>query len=98
MIEINEQAMEQMNNFEWDDTSRNWLRGMLQQQIVYIKFRKRNGQIRNIKATTNEKMIAAVKNEIFKSSNEYVRVTDTDINEWRTIRFDSIMEIKITLE
>jgi acylphosphatase len=98
MIEINENAMEKMNNFQWDDVSRNWLREMLKNQIVNIKFKKRNGQIRVINATTNEKLIASIKNEIFKNSDEYIRVTDTEINEWRTIRFDSIMEIKISLE
>jgi acylphosphatase len=98
MIEINENAMEKMSNYVWDDVSRNWLREMLKNQIVNIKFKKRNGQIRVINATTNEKLIASIKNEIFKSSDEYIRVTDTEINEWRTIRFDSIMEIKISLE
>jgi acylphosphatase len=98
MIEINENAMEKMSNYVWDDVSRNWLREMLKNQIVNIKFKKRNGQIRVINATTNEKLIASIKNEIFKNSDEYIRVTDTEINEWRTIRFDSIMEIKISLE
>ena len=52
-----------------------------------------------MKATLMPDKLASLKEEgTSKENNDYIRVTDIELNEWRTIRVNSITEIKFTLE
>lgn len=77
----------------------NWLRGLLKTNVVNISFVKKDGSTRMMNATLMPEKLASSKEEgTSKESNDYIRVTDIELNEWRTIRVDSITEIKFTLE
>ena len=77
----------------------NWLRGLLKTNVVNISFVKKDGSTRIMKATLMPEKLASVKEEsTSKENNDYIRVTDIELNEWRTIRVNSITEIKFTLE
>jgi len=99
MIETNTLVQEKIDsNFVWDNFSKNWLKKLLETEIVTIKFTKRDGSIREMKATRRPDLIASVKNTETKVNENILKITDTEIKEWRSIRFDSIMEIKFNLE
>lgn len=99
MIETNTLVQEKIDsNLVWDNFTKDWLRKLLETEIVTIKFTKRDGSIREMKATRRPDLIAPVKNNEIKVNENILNVTDTEIKEWRSIRFDSILEIKFTLE
>lgn len=99
MIETNTLVQEKIDsNLVWDNFTKDWLRKLLETEIVTIKFTKRDGSIREMKATRRPDLIAPVKNTEIKVNENILNVTDTEIKEWRSIRFDSILEIKFTLE
>jgi len=75
-----------------------WLGGLLRNGIVDLTFVKKDGTIRNMRATLKEGLVAPTSGSGKQSNNELIAVTDVDINEWRSVRFDSIKEIKFTLE
>lgn len=75
-----------------------WLGGLLRNGIVDLTFVKKDGTIRKMRATLKEDMIAATKGIGKVENNETIAVTDVNINEWRSIRYNSIIEIKFTLE
>jgi hypothetical protein len=75
-----------------------WLGGLLRDGVVDLTFVKKDGTIRNMKATLKEDLVAAVSGTGKIRNDESIAVTDTEINQWRSIRFDSIKEIKFSLE
>lgn len=77
---------------------REWLRGVLQTNIVKITFIKKDGSERIMNATLIENKIAKIKGtELSNDSDNLIKVTDVDINEWRAIKFNSIKEIHFSL-
>jgi hypothetical protein len=77
---------------------RDWIRGVLKTEVATIKFTKKDGTERLMKATLFERLVAPVQHGSENNENdEYVRVTDVEIDQWRTIRFDSIKEINFEL-
>ena len=75
-----------------------WLGGLLRNGIVDLTFIKKDGTIRNMRATLKEDLVAPTSGTGKQSNDELIAVTGVDINEWRSVRFDSIKEIKFTLE
>ena len=87
-----EMSLDEQNTFK------EWLGGLLRDEIVTITFTKRNGDLRVMKATQNERLIAN-KNGLGQIvNNEIVCVTDVELDEWRSIRYDSIKEIQFDLK
>jgi len=86
----------------WSDENkeifRQWLRELLSKMVVSLTFVKKDGTIRKMQATTQEDLTAPTLGIGRKENDSVVAVTDVDINEWRSIRFDSIKEIKFNLE
>lgn len=77
---------------------REWLRGLLQSNVVKIKFIKKDGTERIMNATLIESKIASVKGtELSNDSDNLIKVTDVDIGKWRAVRFESIKEINFSL-
>lgn len=77
---------------------REWLRSVLQTNIVKITFIKKDGSERIMNATLIENKIAKIKGtELSNDSDTLIKVTDVDINEWRAVRFESIKEINFSL-
>lgn len=72
---------------------RSWLTGLLKDQVVTIKFTKKNGEERVMKATLNERLVANTAGTGKKENAEVISVTDVVLDQWRSIRLDSIKEI-----
>ena len=88
--------MNNWNEMELDEL-RNWLIGVLKEEVVTIKFTKKNGTDRVLKATLHERLVANTNGIGRKENAGVISVTDVEIDEWRSIRLDSIKEISFGL-
>jgi hypothetical protein len=79
---------------------KNWLKGVMQTEIVNLTFRKTDGTLRNMKCTLLPKFLPEVvvsDKPKRKVSEDTLAVFDLEKNEWRSFRYDSVTEIKFTL-
>ena len=79
---------------------KNWLKGVMQTEIVNLTFRKTDGTLRNMRCTLLPKLLpeAIVSDKSKrKVSEESLAVFDLEKNEWRSFRYDSVTEIKFTM-
>jgi len=88
--------MNNWNEMELDEL-RKWLTGVLKEEVVTIKFTKKDGTDRVIKATLHDRLVANTNGTGKKENAGVISVTDVEIDEWRTIRLDSIKEISFEL-
>lgn len=78
----------------------NSVRDALQEGVLEIVFTKKDGTERTMKCTTNPELIAETahgntpENMNKEPEPDLFRVTDIDINEWRSFRFDQIISVK----
>ena len=75
---------------------RNWLVSHLKMGEVRLTFNKKDGTIREMKATLDQKVVPIIENATGvekKRSPEVVSVWDLEKSAWRSVRFDSIMQI-----
>ena len=75
---------------------RNWLVSHLKMGEVRLTFNKKDGTIREMKATLDQKVVSIIENttEVKKKrSPEVISVWDLEKSAWRSVRFDSIMQI-----
>lgn len=64
----------------------------LQRGIVNIKFRKKDGSIRDMKATLVSDLIGINTFSISKGPEHVQSVWDVEKGEWRSFRWDSLIE------
>ena len=88
--------MKNWNEMKLDEL-RSWLTSLLKDQVVTIKFTKKNGDERVMKATLNERLVANTAGTGRKENAEVISVTDIVLDQWRSIRLDSIKEISFGL-
>ncbi len=68
----------------------------LRQGILDIQFVKKDGSLREMRCTLNEKHLPTVTTESTKKDNPNVlAVWDIDNNGWRSFRIDSITSVRI---
>ncbi len=83
-----------------DTVSKEHLKELLQNQEVKVTFKKKDGSIREMCCTLNEKLIQPYErkeNSTPKRQNdEVLPVFDTEKNEWRSFRLDSIEKIEFS--
>ena len=82
------------------DALRKWLIGVLKEQPVDLKFEKKDGSVRKMKATLKSEMLVEYEKKTDKEkivNEEVLAVFDLDKNEWRSFRLDSLKEIHFTL-
>jgi hypothetical protein len=65
---------------------------LLQNGIVNIRFRKRDGSIRDMRATLVPELIGIETYSIAKGPEHVQCVWDIDKEEWRSFRWDSLIE------
>ena len=76
-----------------------WLTKLLQSNSVTIKFiKKEDGTERVMNATLHERLVANTSGSGRKENSDIINVTDTTLDEWRSIRLDSIKEISFDNE
>ena len=66
--------------------------------ILEVTFTKRDGTKRVMNATLREELITTektAKGNSFFENDEVIRCFDTDIEEWRSFRVDSVIETKV---
>jgi hypothetical protein len=83
-----------------DDETKEWLRNILHEGIVTVKFVKKDGSERLMKCTLKEDFIPTDKmptgsNRVQPS--ESVAVFDIENEGWRSFRFDSVKELGLII-
>lgn len=82
------------------DELRKWLIGVLKEQPVDLKFEKKDGSVREMKATLKSDMVVEYEKKTDKDkvvNEEVLAVFDLDKKEWRSFRLESLKEIHFTL-
>lgn len=92
----------QWNNWSDDEKQhfKDWLKGVLTTEDVSVTFTKRDGSERVMKATLRENAIPVLEKKTERTrapNDEVISVIDAEIGEWRSIRYDSIKEVRFTL-
>lgn len=90
-----------MNKIQINDEFKNWVKGLLHDENgnLCITFTKKDGTSRNMFCTLAESKIPADKQPKSQetdsqTSGSACRVFDTEKQEWRSFRWDSILEVK----
>lgn len=83
-----------MTIFETNET-RQLLVDSLKHKTVTIKFTKVNGEFREMDCTLMENIIPSttIPHKTRKSSPNVLSVWDTNKNDWRSIRWENILEV-----
>jgi predicted DNA-binding transcriptional regulator YafY len=77
-------------------TFREWLLGVLDtHENVDVTFKKADGTLRDMKCTLKEGVRPHVENP--KVSDTLCTVWDTEMNAWRSFKFENIQKINFTL-
>ena len=81
------------------ETFKSWLRNELVNNDVYLEFTKKDGTNRKMNATLRESVLPPqpATEKPKKENAEVISVWDLDVNAWRSVRYDSISEIKATI-
>lgn len=79
---------------------RDWLRGLLLTEEVSLKFKKQDGTIRDMFCSLKSDKLPPMletKAKPKKLNEDVLTMFDLDKKEWRSCRFDSIINITFTL-
>lgn len=85
-----------------DEKGREWLKELLHEQVVGVTFTKKDGTERVMQATLSESFIPQAdrsenSTNIRKKSDEALAVWDTEVQGWRSFRWDSIKSVNFSL-
>lgn len=76
---------------------RKWLISHLNMGTVSLTFSKKDGTIREMKATLKSDVVPEVENKRTFSSN-VITVWDLEKSAWRSVRYESMKTVTFTLE
>ena len=79
---------------------RKWLISVLKDGEVTLKFEKKDGTVRDMKATLKSDMVVEYEKKTDREkviNEEILPVFDLEKQEWRSFRLDSLKEIHVTL-
>ena len=82
------------------DALYDFLKGILKDGVVSLKFEKKDGSIREMNATLKEDVVIPYEKKTDKEkkvSKDVMAVFDIDKQEWRSFRLDSLKEIRGSL-
>ena len=92
--------MSNENLFKGEE-EKNWLRSVLKDSVVTIKFTKKDGDERVIKATLKEDLIPfdmiPKGTSTRKKSEDSQSVFDVEKDEWRCFRWDSVKQLNFSI-
>ena len=112
MIEALEELKKEFESLQTDDSDeknafvdengRQWLKDLLHERVVGVTFTKKDGTERVMQATLSEKFIPqAEKGEdsspTRKKSEDALAVWDTEVQGWRSFRWDSVKSVNFSL-
>ena len=85
-----------------DEVGRDWLKGLLRERVVGVTFTKKDGTERVMQATLSEQFIPQAErgedeSPSRKKSEEALAVWDTEVQGWRSFRWDSVKSVNFSL-
>lgn len=83
-----------------DKNTQDWLKFILRQGNVTVEFKKSDGSIRKMFCTLKENKIPvekSPKNSGRKQNDEILAVFDVEKQDWRSFRWDSIVNLEFNL-
>lgn len=89
--------------FDFNDAeSKNWLKSLLQSEVVTLTFTKKDGSERVMQATLSESRIPSSGKSTESAgtrnySDEAQPVYDVEANGWRSFRWDSLCKIEFSI-
>ena len=90
------------NNFVGDTKeakkSRKWLTNLLNEYVVEVTFTKKDGTERVMNCTLHEDYLPETTGAGRAVSSDALAVFDTEVEDWRSFRWDSIKSIKVVVE
>jgi hypothetical protein len=78
--------------------SRKWLTNLLNEYVVEVTFTKKDGTERVMNCTLLEDYLPETTGVGSAASLDALAVYDTDVEDWRSFRWDSIKAIKVVVE
>ena len=93
------------NDFNTDE-GREWIRGLLHDDDIKdlrIMFTKKDGTERTMRATLVESRIPVEKQpksetQVSQTAGSAIRVFDSEAQEWRSFRWDSVKKVEFSYE
>jgi DNA-nicking Smr family endonuclease len=79
---------------------RDWIKDVLQNETATLTFQKKDGTIRVMQASLRKDDLPEFEKKterVRKENDEVLSVVDTELNEWRSFRYDSIQQIEFDL-
>jgi hypothetical protein len=85
-----------------DENGREWLKNLLTERVIGVTFTKKDGTERVMQATLSESYIPQAErgedsSPTRKKSTEALAVWDTEVQGWRSFRWDSIKSVNFSL-
>jgi hypothetical protein len=78
-------------------TSRKWLIGLLESEIVEITFLKKDGTERIMNCTLQEDYLPETVGSDKDKNSDALAVFDVDKEDWRSFRWDSVKRISFSI-
>jgi len=78
--------------------SRKWLTNLLNEYVVEITFTKKDGTERVMNCTLQEDYLPETTGAGRSGNSDTLAVFDTEVEDWRSFRWDSIKAVKVVVE
>lgn len=78
--------------------SRKWLTSLLTEYVVEVTFTKKDGTERVMNCTLHEDYLPEITGSGRAASLDALAVFDTEVEDWRSFRWDSIKAVKVVVE
>jgi len=78
--------------------SRKWLTNLLNEYVVEVTFTKKDGTERVMNCTLQEDYLPETTGAGRSGNSDALAVFDTEIEDWRSFRWDSIKAVKVVVE
>jgi hypothetical protein len=78
--------------------SRKWLTNLLNEYVVEITFTKKDGTERVMNCTLQEDYLPETTGAGRSGNSDALAVFDTEVEDWRSFRWDSIKAVKVVVE
>jgi hypothetical protein len=78
--------------------SRKWLTNLLNEYVIEVTFTKKDGTERVMNCTLLEDYLPETTGTGRAGNSDALAVFDTDVEDWRSFRWDSIKAVKVVVE
>ena len=78
--------------------SRKWLTNLLKEYVIEVTFTKKDGTERVMNCTLHEDYLPETTGSGKAANPDVLSVFDTEVEDWRSFRWDSVKSIKVIVE